>query len=96
MSKVSQGASKGMEGASYSHRLVLELETADIEGKTIASAWRACRWRNSERSVVGVMSKSESVSISALWVAERRIVRYARAGRWTRKDGETESRNVKG
>ena len=30
--QVSQGASKGMEGASYSHRLVLELETADIEG----------------------------------------------------------------
>ena len=31
--KVSQGASKGMEGASYSHRLVRELETADIEGR---------------------------------------------------------------
>ena len=31
--KVSQGASKGREEASYSHRLVLELETADIEGR---------------------------------------------------------------
>jgi hypothetical protein len=30
--KVSQGVSKGMEGASYSHRLALELEKADIEG----------------------------------------------------------------
>ena len=31
--KVSQGASKGMEGASYSCRLVLKLEMAGIEGK---------------------------------------------------------------
>ena len=31
--KVSQGASKGMERASYSRRPVLELETADIEGR---------------------------------------------------------------
>jgi len=31
--RISQGASKGMEGASYSHRLFLEPETADIEGR---------------------------------------------------------------
>ena len=31
--KVSQGASKGMEGASYSCRLVLKLEMAGVEGK---------------------------------------------------------------
>ena len=30
---VSEEASKGMEGASYSHQLVLEFETADIEGR---------------------------------------------------------------
>ena len=31
--EVSQGASKGMEGASYSRRLVLEHGMADIEGR---------------------------------------------------------------
>ena len=30
---VSRGASKGMEGASCSHRPVLVLETVDIEGR---------------------------------------------------------------
>ena len=60
----------------------------------IASAWRACRWRNSGKSVVGVVSKCESVSISALLAAEWRMERYAE--RWTEKDRETESRNGNG
>ena len=87
-----------MVRASYSHRLVLELETADIEGRRrrLLVCGKHVDGGASERSVVGVMSKSESVSIFATWAAERRIVRYARAGRWTKKDRETESRKGKG
>ena len=33
MSEGIPGSIEGMEGASYSHRLVLESETADIEGR---------------------------------------------------------------
>ena len=46
----------------------------------IASAWRACRWRSSEKCVVGVVPKSESVSISALLAAEWRMVRMLKGG----------------